>query len=298
MLTEIHFILSYMCNFECDHCFLYCSPKSQGTFTISQVREVLNELASIETIETVGFEGGEPFLFHPLLLESVRLAREKGFKTAIQTNSYWAMTEEDAALWLSSLRNAGLTMLEVSDDAFHHGDEAETSAKRAVAAAKNLGLKVSSICINTPGMQESTDHAKGEPIYVGHPKLRGRAVDRLTEGLPTKPREEFTECPFEDLRNPMRVHIDSYGNVLLCQGLSMGNMWRTPLSQLVKDYVPESHPICGPLLNGGPAQLCREHNVQPENEYVDACHFCSKVCLALIDTFPQYLTPRQVYGLE
>ena len=30
MLTGIHFILTYTCNFECDHCFLYCSPKSKG----------------------------------------------------------------------------------------------------------------------------------------------------------------------------------------------------------------------------------------------------------------------------
>ena len=139
---------------------------------------------------------------------------------------------------------------------------------------------------------------KGTPIYKGGPKLRGRAVEKLAEGLPTMSWTAFSECPLEDLRHPRRVHIDPYGHVHLCQGLTMGNMWETPLSSLVKTYEPDTHPICGPLLKGGPAQLAREYNVPHEDEYVDACHFCSKICLALTDKFPQFLTPRQVYGLE
>ncbi len=297
MLTGIHFILTYMCNFECDHCFLYCSPKSEGTFTINQVRDVLEEAQKIGSIESICFEGGEPFLFHPLLLESIKLANDKGFKTAIETNTYWATNEEDAELWLRPLRDMGLSVLEVSDDTFHHGEEVNNSAKRAVSAAQKIGMNVNSMCINRPEVQNNNGQVKGDPIYMGGPKLRGRAVEKLVEGLPKKSWENFIECPFEDLRDPKRVHIDSFGNVHLCQGLSMGNMWETSLSVLVNSYNPDAHPISGPLLRGGPAQLAREHNVEHEHEYVDACHMCTKVCLALIDRFPQYVAPRQVYGL-
>lgn len=298
MLTGIHFILTYMCNFECDHCFLYCSPNSKGTFTMNQVRDALEELQKIGTIKTVCFEGGEPFLFHPLLLASIKLANDKGFKTAIETNTYWATTEKDAELWLRPLRDLGLSILEVSDDTFHHGEEIVNSAKRALSAAKRLNMNVNSICINRPEIQENNGQVKGKPIYKGGPKLRGRAIEKLAEGLPRKSWENFTECPLEDLRNPKRVHIDSFGNVHLCQGLSMGNMWKIPFSELVNNYDPDAHPICGPLLKGGSAQLAKEYNVQHESEYVDACHMCSKICLALIDRFPQYISPRQVYGLE
>ncbi len=297
-MTGIHFILTYMCNFECDHCFLYCSPRSEGAFTLAQVRDVLEELQKIGTIETVGFEGGEPFLFHPLLVECIKLAADAGFETAIETNTYWATTEEDAELWLRPLRDRGLSMLEVSDDAFHHGEEIANSAKRASAAAKKLGVDVNSICIDKPEVQKSEGQTKGKPIYMGGPKLRGRAVEKLTKGLPKRSWKSFTECPFEDLRDPERVHIDPFGNVHLCQGLSMGNMWETPLSDLVEAYDPDAHPIAGPLLRGGPAQLAGERGVRPEDGYVDACHMCSMVCLNLIDRFPQYITPRQVYGLE
>lgn len=298
MLTGVHFILSYMCNFECDHCFLYCSPRSKGTFTINQVKEVLKELQKIGTIRDVCFEGGEPFLFHPLLRECIRLANNMGFKTAIETNTYWATTEEDAELWLRPLFKSGLFMLEVSDDTFHHGEESENPAKRAFSAAQKIGIKANTICIKKPMVEKNKEWIKGKPIYIGGPKLRGRAVEKLTEGLPASSWENFNECPFEDLKEPKRVHIDSFGNVHLCQGLSMGNMWKTPLSVLVNTYNPDAHPISGPLLKGGPAQLARAHKVEHAAEYIDACHMCTKICLKLIDEFPQYIAPRQVYGLE
>jgi MoaA/NifB/PqqE/SkfB family radical SAM enzyme len=62
MLTGIHVILTYACNFECDHCFLYRSPRSQGTFTIGQVTHVLDEAKKIGTVDWIFYEGGEPFL--------------------------------------------------------------------------------------------------------------------------------------------------------------------------------------------------------------------------------------------
>lgn len=78
----------------------------------------------------------------------------------------------------------------------------------------------------------------------------------------------------------------------------MGNMWETPFSSPLKNYDPENHPIAGPMLKGGPLQMAKTYNIPYKEEYVDACHMCSKLCLELIDRFPEYLTPRQVYGLE
>ncbi len=98
MLTGSHFILTYKCNFECDHCFLYCSPKSQGTFTISQVTKVLDEAQKIGTVDWIFYEGGEPFLFFPLLNESIKRANVRGFKVGVVTNAYGANSEEDAEL--------------------------------------------------------------------------------------------------------------------------------------------------------------------------------------------------------
>ncbi|TKJ30103.1 MAG: hypothetical protein CEE40_06120 [Chloroflexi bacterium B3_Chlor] len=299
MLTGIHFLLTYACNSECDHCFLYCGPNSEGTFTSSQLRDVLAEAARIGTVDMAYFEGGEPFLFYPLMVEGIRIAREMGFATGVVTNSYWATTEEDAELWLGPLVELELSDLSVSDDAFHHGDVEDTPAKRALAAATRLGMPSDSICIEEPMVETGIekDQDKGAPVIGGGAMFRGRAVEKLAEGLPTRPWEELTQCPYEDLRDPGRVHLDPYGHVHLCQGLSMGNMWETPLSALIQNYDPDLHAICRPLLEGGPALLAKQYDVKHQDQYIDECHLCYLVRLALIDRFPQYLAPRQVYGL-
>ena len=72
MLTGIHILMTYKCNLECDHCFLYSSPDAQGTMTLPQIRCVLDESQKIGTVEWIYFEGGEPFPFYPSMLEGMR----------------------------------------------------------------------------------------------------------------------------------------------------------------------------------------------------------------------------------
>lgn len=126
---------------------------------MDQIRKVLNEATKIGTINWIYFEGGEPFLFYPIMIEGIKIARSMGFKVGVVTNAYYATSE-------------------------------------------------------------------------------------------------------------------------------------------VRSYNADSHPICGPLVRGGPALLAKEYNVEHEDKCVDACHFCYLICLALIDRFPQYLAPKQVYGSE
>ena len=80
--------------------------------------------------------------------------------------------------------------------------------------------------------------------------------------------------------------------------LTMGNVWREPLSSLLNTYDPEVHPVCGPILKGGPAELARRYAPDHTGRYVDACHLCTSVCAGLLDRFPHCLAPRQVYGRE
>jgi hypothetical protein len=296
MFSQLHFLLTYTCTFECDHCFLYCGPHAEGTFTLEQLRTVLGEAEKLGSIEWIYYEGGEPFLYYPVMVEGLKMARACGFKTGIVTNCYWATVEPDAALWLEPVREIGIDDLSLSDDAYHHGTVEDTPAKVAARAAVGLGVSSGAICIDQPTVEFGVE--KGEPVTRGGAVLRGRAVEKLAEGLATRPWEEFVECPHEDLRDHGRVHLDAFGHVHLCQGLSMGNMWETPLAQLVEEYDPDAHPICGPLLRGGPAELVRTYDLDLRGEYVDECHLCYLARKALIDRFPEYLAPRQVYGLE
>jgi organic radical activating enzyme len=300
MLNGIHFLLTYICNYECDHCFLYCGPNSKGTFTLKQITQVLDEAVKVGTIEWIYWEGGEPFLFYPIMLEGIRLAKERGFKNGIVTNSYWATSIEDAEVWLKPLIKLEISDFSVSDDLYHFEGEVENLAKFASKAASNLYLPTYSIAIQEPTLEiiSGEDQEKGKPVIGGGAKFRGRAVEKLIGDLPQRPWDDLTTCPYEDLEGLGRIHVDSYGNAQVCQGLSIGNFWKTPLSELIKNYNPKKHPMCGPLIEGGPAELVRKYDLAHKDTYVDECHLCYLARLALLDRFPTYLGPRQVYGLK
>jgi hypothetical protein len=195
--------------------------------------------------------------------------------------------------------SSALSHLSISDDSFHY-EEGNSPAKRALSVARKLGIPTAPICIQKPFVEAEPGKGqnKGNPVIGGGAMFKGRAVEKLTAGLPRRPCHEFTQCPHEDLLSPSRVHVDCYGHVHLCQGLSMGNMWKHPLSALVREYAAESHPICGPLTREGPALLANQYDVGINGKYVDECHFCYLVRRELIDRFPKYLAPRQVYGLK
>jgi hypothetical protein len=298
VLESIHFLLTYECTWRCDHCFLFCRPGAGGTFTLARLKEAFRRIASLESIGSVYFEGGEPFLYFPLLREGVRLARAQGLGVGIVTNCYWALGEEDARLWLDDLAALGLENLSLSDDAFHYEGPSPTPAEMAAEAARALGLPAGSICIDRPEVSEEAGE-KGGPVLGGGAKIRGRAAETLVEGLPRHSVGRFTECPYEELASPSRVHLDAMGNLHICQGLLMGNLWKTPLGEIAGTYDARAHPVAGPLLRGGPAALAAEGNLAVEKDgYVDACHACYLLRRSLLDRYPELLGPGLVYGLE
>jgi MoaA/NifB/PqqE/SkfB family radical SAM enzyme len=296
-ITGIHLLLTYKCNFACDHCFVYACPEAKGVMKISDVREILNEAQKAGSIEWMFFEGGEPFLYYQTMLWGLRAAKEFGFKRGIVTNAYWATSVEDAREWLAPVCEVGVSALSISDDAYHYGENEENLAKYACQAAVELGLPVGTISIEDPKKYLREIEWKGKPVVEGKVMFKGRAVEKLVAELPTKPWTEFARCKDEDFGNQSRVHVDPFGYVHVCQGITIGNMKQTPLSKLLMDFEPEKHPICGPLLRGGPAGLVQELKVEHAERYVDECHLCYSARSELRKRFPEVLAPDQMYGI-
>src|SRR5512136_2597203 len=99
-LEGLHILLTYQCTSECDHCFVWGSPWQSGTMALPRVRQVLDQAEQLGTVEWFYFEGGEPFLFHPILVAAVRDAAERGFRVGMVTNAYWATDPAGAEEWL------------------------------------------------------------------------------------------------------------------------------------------------------------------------------------------------------
>jgi MoaA/NifB/PqqE/SkfB family radical SAM enzyme len=292
-LNGVHLLLTYRCNYECDHCFVWSSPGQPGTMTLGQVEEILRQAEELGTVEWIYFEGGEAFLYYAVLLEGVRAAAAMGFQVGIVSNGYWATDERDAEHWLRPL--AGMIQnLSISSDLFHGSQKVSSESTHIRAAAGKLGIPMGVISIAQP---ETADPATGQlPPGESGVMFRGRAAERLAPDAAKHSWETFTSCPYEDLREPGRVHVDPLGHMHICQGISLGNVFETPMKEICAAYDPDAHPITGPLLNGGPAELVRRHDVRHDERYADACHLCYATRRALRQRYPEILAPDQMYG--
>lgn len=293
-LTGLHFLLTYACTFECEHCFVWGSPKQHGTFTLAGIYQALEQARELGTIEWIFFEGGEPFLYHPILVQAVRAASGMGFQVGVVTNGYWATTEDDARAWLEPLAGH-LHSLSASTDELHSDERVSSEARNVLRACDALGIPADLIVCDVPEAAE-TAARRGEPVEGGPVMYRGRAAVTLAPRASALPWDSFDECPHEQLDDPGRVHLDPLGNLHLCQGLVMGNLFERPLKELVRSYRPKQHPIVGPLLQGGPAELVRRYAVPHAPAYADACHLCYSTRLALRPRFGEALRPGQMYG--
>ncbi|MCA9726858.1 MAG: radical SAM protein [Candidatus Eisenbacteria bacterium] len=290
-LRGLHLLTTYRCTYQCDHCFVWGSPSQTGTMRWADIENILDQARQVPSIEWIYFEGGEPFLYYATLLRAIEEASAH-FRVGLVTNAYWATSVEDAREWLRPMAGR-IEDLSVSRDGYH-GDDA--NPRHAMAAADALGIPVGSIAIAPPELRSETSRGK-LPNDMSGVCFRGRAAEVLTSRAPQSPWESFGECPYENLRAPSRVHVDPLGFVHVCQGISMGNLFQTPLRELCDSYDPETHPIVGPLLRGGSAELARTNGLSPQAAYADACHLCYRTRVALRDRFPKDLAPDQAYGV-
>lgn len=297
-LNGLHLLLTCQCTFECDHCFAWGSPFQTGVMTLQDIHEILRQAAETGSVTSIYFEGGEPFLYYPVLVEAVKETVQQGFQAGIVTNSYWATSVEDALAWLRPL--AGLVSdLTISSDLYHYREENSRQAQNARLAAEALGIPIGTISVAQPETANAVETLGQLPQGGSAVMYRGRAAVKLSSKVPGFPWEQFVTCPHEDLREPGRVHLDPFGNLHICQGIIIGNLFQTPLKTICASYDPQAHPVTGPLLSGGPASLARYYNLQPAEgaKYADACHLCYETRRLLREQFPQELAPDGMYGI-
>jgi len=264
--------------------------------TLEDIRFYLVQALEAGTVKWVYFEGGEPFLYYATLLRGVQIAAEMGFQVGVVSNAYWGTSLGDALECLKPF--AGLLGdLTVSSDLYHSNEKLSQLVKNALAAAGQLDIPIDVISVAQP--ESIAQCASGQlPAGESGVMYRGRAAEALAQYAKRQPWETLNTCPHEDLRDPGRVHLDSLGNIHICQGISLGNLRQRSLAEICSSYEPESHPICGPLLKGGPAALVSHYKLPHLEDYADACHLCYTARLALRGEFSSILGPDQMYAVS
>jgi hypothetical protein len=294
-LDGIHFLVTYRCTYTCDHCFVWSSPDVEATMTLAQLRDAMDQAAASGQVTMVYFEGGEPTLAYPIVLEAAAYARERGLEWGLVSNCFWATSVEDAKVWLRPFKELGISDLSLSSYAYFVEDADETRLQNAALAAQELELPMAVLevgaaaCLDVPGL------CLGD---VGEVMHKGRAATELAPARAARPPETLVTCPFEDFAEPGRAHLGADGELQICQGISAGNVWRDGLVAIIERYDPAARPVVREILAGGPWALAQAYGHTPERElYADECHLCYETRAALRERFPEVLAPAQCYGV-
>ena len=298
MVTKLHILLTYNCSLKCKHCYVYSDQRAPGKISLSQISHFLNDGRKLKDIEWVYFGGGEPFTQYPLLLKAIQRARKLGFRVGVETNGYFARTEESAYRLLKPLAQMDVEDLRVSNDFLHYQAPSTSPAIKALDAARKLGIPTTQVQISLPGSAKAnpTSSSHADRIEEARFMYTGRAAEIFAGQAPETDPAGLDSCPRNDLQAPDRLFIDAYGFVQLCPGIAIGNACEEPLNEIINTHDLESHDILRILAENGPAGLIEEYGLPAESKIVDACHGCYAVRKQLVDRYPDLLGPRHVYG--
>ena len=139
-LTGLHFLITYGCSAECDHCFIWGTPRRRAGMTPEQVEAFLDQAVGLGTITGVCAEGGESFTRYDVLVPFLRGATARGLRASALTNASWASSREQVERRLAELMVAGLVSLGVSTDQWHRKTVPVERVDLLLAVCAQIGL--------------------------------------------------------------------------------------------------------------------------------------------------------------
>ncbi len=230
-LFRLGLIITYRCNAECRHCFFDAGPSRDETMSLGLGLKAIDEAAELGA-EWVSLTGGEPFLERELLENLVEHSKNRGLKTEIVTNGYWAETPEKAEKTLEPLVKRGLDVLNLSLDDFHQEYIPLAYVRNAYEAALHLNLRV---VIMTTTNKDNKITAETIPTLLQDEKIQIIGTPKIRE-----PHALLIETPITPAGRAEKIHEHEYSLITSVK-----------CSEALRDIGigPDGdvYPCCGPL---------------------------------------------------
>ena len=289
-------LLTYKCNCACEFCYYNCAPEKNGLMPVETAISAWRSLKILAGDNAkIHITGGEPFLYWERLQEILDQAgnQKLGKVDLIETNGFWATDEKIVRQRLKRLDELGMNRFKVSTDPFHQEYvDIKLIRRLAAIAAEVLGSERVLVrwqkYLDDPIEMKSLSSAEREKKYISAMKdypcrFTGRAAGRLAELAASKPVEvlDSVSCK-SDLLGAKGVHIDPFGNVFsgTCSGIIFGNINRTKLEDIWKQFHPDVNRYINTLFNFGPFGLLDESRrlgYKKAKVYAGKCHLCTSI---------------------
>lgn len=315
----IIFNLTYECSLRCPHCFYYPKPTSRGVFEISRLREIIESMKDTGyPVKELHYTGGEPFLYYDRLVEAVALGKELGARRiTCSTNCFWSDDLESTREKIARLKEAGLTWFLISADAFHQEDVPLENVRIASQVRVESGLQGNDDLSVVAMIHPEYEHPFNTKTHEIVKKIRswghgaslhnsmpyGRGHNLVPENVCTMekcPRKcwEFRTWSFIEPEGPRTVIIGPDENVMVCYGVSLGNLKDKSLYELLLEYDNDPNPIMKTLLTEdaeGIAARAESHGWKRAEKYQNECHLCNMARDYLRKYEPEFLQPDECY---
>ncbi len=333
--VSVGLFLSYKCNASCRHCMYACSPRWPGDWiSKSDLEDILKTLAvyvepapdgsdSVTVSHGLHFTGGEPFLNYSLLCRGVMLAEKYEIpSTFVETNCFWATTDQATRAKLRNLKKLGLKGIMISVNPFYLEFVPFERTRRCIDISLEIFGQNTMIYqmdffrhfnqLGITGCLPLQDYLKlqgsREIFQYTEFFMMGRAVyqahllpERFTAVFPAS---TFFNHPCDPpfLRS-WHNHVDNYGNYIpgFCGGLSLGNIKN--LTQLVRDGIDlDNYPLLRFIIEndfeGFYSFACQKGYAGEDQRYHSKCHLCLDLRKFLVtrDSYAE-LKPHQFYDL-
>lgn len=317
-IKALDFLLTFKCNAHCKHCCYRAGPERRGYIPSDRALEWMGELNNIHPLNGITIHGGEPFLYFDDMLIIIKKARELGIPQRwVITNAYWAQDQSIVNKKLRALKDAGITAITFSVDAFHQEHVPLKIIKTAIRSAVQYDLDT--VVIDSYFLyneENDCEYNQKTHKYVSNlnniqnlkynrfiASIEGRAASLLVDNEYTQEEIPSGKCnpPFwlgSSLQNPETIEIDWQGNITLCPGLSLGNAIKQSLPEIIENYNYREHPIIKIIVEKGPIglyELAKTHGYHSNKKFVDECHLCYEMRKYLQKRFPEYMAPVTCY---
>ena len=317
-LKGVDLLITFRCPSACKHCSYKAGFHRTGFMHVGHVTTWLRAITDKHPLECVTIHGGEPFLYLDIIKHIVTESRLLGIpRTMLITNGYWAKDDQVTERKLQELKQAGLSGITVSVDAFHQEHVPLEPVIRALACSSLLGFDTVAVDSYFLGSEEDDNHYNAETKRIllelqglegvhfskYRVRLEGRGAETLTSCLSIPHEIPSGRCPFPcwlggDLLNPEGIEIDYEGNVTLCPGLSIGNARNESLSDILDRYDAYGHPLISILSQKGPIglyDLAMSKGYSGAHTFVNECHMCYEMRKYLRPYYTRFLSPSGCY---
>ncbi|MHC4174137.1 MAG: radical SAM protein [Planctomycetota bacterium] len=289
-------LLTYKCNCACEFCYYNCCVEKNGLMSVDTATSAWQSLKILAGDSAkIHITGGEPFLYWDRLQEILEEAGNQnlGKVDLIETNGFWATSEKITRQRLKRLNELGMHRFKISTDPFHQEYiDIEPINRLAEIATEMFGPERVMVrwrkYLDDPTEMKSLSSAEREQRYISamndYPcRFTGRAAGQLAGLVASKPVEALASANCRsDLLSAKGVHIDPFGNVFSgrCSGIIVGNVNRTKLEDIWKQFGPDVNEFINMLFNFGPYGLLEEAGrlgYKTAKVYASKCHLCTSI---------------------